>query len=239
MMSRIAAVLVCSALYALTARANVDKAPRVVKGWGALMQVVTAVERYVATGELSSVHNEDVMLASAISVLQTETRLASPAKQQELTGVLATFGRQIGDLHQAADAFDGPEAKIRLQKVLATYAQLKRFYGDDVLAPARRLASVWACPMHREVVGKSTDTCPKCAMALDQPVRIPLFSMGGVRAQHTVRASIRTPGPLEVGKEVKATLRLRQLTNAPLLITDLRVVHTERIHLLIVDARLA
>src|SRR6185369_1252020 len=53
-----------------------------------------------------------------------------------------------------------------------------------------------------------------------------------------VRAAIQTDAMLEVGKPIKGTLRLKQLTGAPVLITDLRVVHTERIHLLIIDPTL-
>jgi hypothetical protein len=65
-----------------------------------------------------------------------------------------------------------------------------------------------------------------------------MFSGGGTPAVHTVRATIQTDARLEVGKEVKGTLRLQQITGAPVLITDLRVVHTERIHLLIIDPSL-
>ncbi len=215
-----------------------EKAPPVVKGWGVLMQAVKAVEGYVTSGELSSVHNEDMMLSSAISVLLAEIERAAPGKQAAAAQALATLGQQIGDLHQAADAFDAATAKVRLQRLLATYAQLQRLYRQDVLAPARRLAAVWTCPMHPEVLGKSSDNCPKCGMVLDQPARIPLLFSGGVPAQHTVRASIRTDGPLEVGREARATLRLAQLTGAPILITDLRVVHTQRIHLLIINPSL-
>jgi hypothetical protein len=225
-------------LFTLATPAPADKAPALVKGWAVLMQAMRSVEKYVATGELSAIHNEDTMLSSALSVLRNETKLPSADKQNELGRVLAALGRQIGDLHQAADAFDAAESGVRLAKLRATYAELQHLYGEEVLRPARRLAEIWACPMHREVQGKSGDACPKCGMALDQPVRIPLFFSGGVPAEHTVRARIRTEGPLEIGNEVKGTLHLEQLTGAPLLITDLRVVHTQRIHLLVIDPSL-
>ena len=197
-----------------------DGAPPVVKGWGVLMQAVKAVEGYVGSGELSSVHNEDMMLSSAISVLRAETRRASPGRQEAAARALSTLAQQIGDLHQAADAFDAATAKVRLQRLLATYAELQRLYGQDVLAPARRLAAVWTCPMHPEVLGKSSDQCPKCGMVLDQPARIPLFFSGrSSGAAHRAREHSHRGPPGGRPARSRATLRLTQLTGAPILIT--------------------
>ena len=222
---------------AVAAAPNVNE--QTIKAWGQLLQVEKALERYVATSELSSIHNEDVTLRSAISVLDAEKKLFYPERQQAISALLVRFGREIADLHDAADAFDNPSTKARMKKVQATHQELKRLYPETILAAAGPLAARMGCPMHREVVGKDGDRCPKCGMELDQPVRIPLlFTGGGTPALHTVQASVRLDGPLERGKEVKATLRLKQMTGNPVIITDLRVVHTQRIHLLIIDASL-
>jgi hypothetical protein len=213
--------------------------PRVVKAWGVMFQVMDATDRYVATKELSSIHNEDGMLRAALSVLQTEKGAVVVDKRAVLEAALGTFGRQVADLHESADAFDQAKTEERLRAVKTTYNALTTLYPKDVLTQARTLADRSGCPMHRDVVGKPNGKCPKCGMELDQPIRIPLmFSGGGVPALHTVSASIQTDASLEVGKEVKGTLRLKQITGAPVLITDLRVVHTERIHLLIIDPSL-
>ena len=233
LLGAVAALLVTPA-----AGAAKDPLP-VVKAWGVMFQVMDATEKYVVTKELSSIHNEDATLRSAISVLQSDKSMVAADKRAAVDAALMTFGRQIADLHEAADAFDQPRTEARLKLVMATYAELTRAYGKDILTPARELADRSSCPMHREIVGKPNGKCPKCGMDLDQPIRIPLmFSGGGTPALHTVRAAIQTDASLEVGKEVKATLRLKQLTGAPVLITDLRVVHTERIHLLIIDPSL-
>lgn len=143
-------------------------------------------------------------------------------------------------MHATADAFDQQATAVHLKKLVASYENLQRFYSEQILASARRMAEKMTCPMHPDVVGKSTDMCPKCGMELDQPVRIPLLSSGGgAPALHTVEASVLTETPLEVGREVTARLRLKHLLyQAPILITDLRVVHTERIHLLLIDSSL-
>src|SRR4051812_3659135 len=128
--------------------------PRVVKAWAALMQAMTLVEESVATKELSAIHREDTALATAIAVLQGEIVPAGRDGRPELASALAAFGPQVGELHEAADAGDIGEAHVQLQKLLAVYARIKTFYPETVLAPARRLAETYACPMHRDVVGR-------------------------------------------------------------------------------------
>ena len=78
-------------LCGLLAASSVAAAPNVneqtIKAWGQLLQVEKALERYVATSELSSIHNEDVTLRSAISVLDAEKKLF-PERQQAISALL-------------------------------------------------------------------------------------------------------------------------------------------------------
>jgi len=93
--------------------------------------------------------------------------------------------------------------------------------------------------MHREVVGKRTDLCPKCGMALDQVSRI-LPSNSGFPSpgQQTVRASVSTSAPLTVGQPVAALLQLQKPNGDAVSPSDLIETHTKKIHLLIVDSSL-
>lgn len=212
--------------------------PRLVKGWAALMQGMTAVEQYIAVEEWSAMHNEESTLSTAVAVLQAETKPASAAAKQELAGTLTAFGRHAGDMHAAADVPDPKRVRLEAQKLVAAYARLRKLYGADVLGPAARLAAVYACPMHRDVTGKRGEACARCAMPLDQPVRIPLMFFG-VTPQNTVRAMASTDARLEIGRQAKGLLRLHQISGEPILTTDLRVVHTQRIHLLVADGSLS
>src|SRR3954452_17969429 len=104
--------LLVGALTALFLTAPVSAAPAakesplVVKAWGVMFQVEDLTEKYVATKELSSIHNEDATLRSALSVLQTEKSSIPLDKRAALDSLLLSFGRQLADLHEAADAFD-------------------------------------------------------------------------------------------------------------------------------------
>jgi hypothetical protein len=74
-------------------------------------------------------------------------------------------------------------------------------------------------------------------MKLDVPVRVAL-AFYGAPDYNTARARVRADQGLKVQCELKGTLRLSGPGGEPLLFTDLRVVHTQRIHLLLVDRTL-
>jgi hypothetical protein len=216
---------------------NPDQTPDAVKALAVFFQSMATIETYLRAGELSGVHSEDSSLVVAVSVLSRETAAARADARDQLRLTLREFGRRLGDLHAAADSGDLPKVDEHLKEVLATYAALKSCYEEDVLAQARRLAERYTCPMHPDVRGRTTEQCPRCGMDLDQPVRIPLFYFGGTPALQTVNAAIRAGGPVQAGQPLDAILKLTTF-GRPVLITDLRVVHTERIHLLVIDPSL-
>jgi hypothetical protein len=225
------------ALLVLATSIHAADTPRAVKALAALMQAMRSLEQFVGDGEWSSVHNEDASLGTAIGILR-EDASRTAATTPALTALLTAFGAQVGALHEAADAFAAADARARFRTLNATYTRILHTYGAQPLADARKLADVYACPMHRDVVGQRTDHCARCGMPLDQPVRVPLLYYGQSDGD-TVRARIRSDQPIQPGHEITATLQLSRWDNGgPILITDLRIVHTERIHLLLVDPSL-
>jgi hypothetical protein len=58
-------------------------------------------------------------------------------------------------------------------------------------------------------------------------------------SSETVRATIRTEAPLQADKPATAYLKLSRPSGEPVLISDLIEVHTEKIHLLIIDPSLS
>jgi hypothetical protein len=211
---------------------------RLLQGLGAFLQGVEELRAHVAAGELNAIHNEDETLGAAVSLLRTESRLATPALQQRLSESLTLFGQQLADVHQAADVPNVPETTRRLQTLLDTAARIRSVYRQDVLGSAQRLAGRYTCPMHRDVIGPRGANCAKCGMPLDQPLRIQL-SPRTAPPIHTVDAVIRSRARPEVGKPLDAMLHLAYMgSGSPVPPADLRVVHTERIHLLAIDASL-
>ncbi|HET6889143.1 MAG TPA: heavy metal-binding domain-containing protein [Candidatus Udaeobacter sp.] len=211
-----------------------------VKAWGILFQVMERFEEYVAGKALSSIHNDDATSSSAISILMSETKRNPSPGDDEANEKLLAFTRAVAALHAAGDAFDQSSSETELAKVRGTFTDMQRCYRSDVLEAARIVAHRFRCPMHPEVIGKKNDLCPKCGMPLDTLARLSPFVLpvGAVPAK-MIKASVETDEPLQVGVKAQARLYLRTLLGEPLLPTDLREVHTQKIHLLIVDQSLS
>ena len=210
----------------------------VIKAWAVLMQGIAAIQEYVQTAELSAVHSEDVPVSMALSFLDRERTSLQPDVRDRVSVELQVFRRKLSELHAAADAFDQLRATELLTEVRALYDATQRVYPQDVLAAASTLAQRHTCPMHPDVVGEKAGHCPKCGMKLEQPVRVPLYYSGGAPATQTVSADIRTMDALQPGRRVDGVLRMTSF-GKPVIETDLRVVHTEKIHLLIIDPTLS
>ena len=237
--------VVITLLVAVTGRlpaespAAATQPPPTVKAWGILFQVMERFEEYVAKKALTSIHNDDILSASAISILRTENQ-KNPSAQSESDSALLAFTREVAALHAAGDAFDQSGSETELDKVRTAFADMQKFYSSETLETARNVANRFRCPMHPEMVGKKNDLCPKCGMPLDTLARLSPFVLpeGAVPAK-MIKASVDTDEPLQVGVKAQAHLYLRTLLGEPVLPTDLREVHTQKIHLLIVDKSLS
>ena len=142
-------------------------------------------------------------------------------------------------LHLAADLNQQARSETELGQVLESFEKVKSFFAKQIVADAQVYLETFTCPMHRDVVGKRTDFCAKCGMALDQLSRIlpsdPAFPAAG---EQTVRATVSTGAPLTVGQPVSATLHLERADGDPVSFSDLIETHTKKIHLFIIDRSL-
>ena len=204
-----------------------------------LSEVVMELEHYVQSKDLSAIHNEDVILSAAANELLARADTIAPNQGADFKTSLMTFCSRVGALHLVADLNQQANAETELGKVLESFAKVKAHFSKEVIASAQVYLETFTCPMHRDVVGKRTDFCPKCGMPLDQVRRIlPANSGFPLPGEQTVRASISTAGPLSVGEPVTALLRLQRSNGDPVSPADLIETHTKKIHLLIVDSSL-
>ena len=148
------------------------------------------LEHYVQSKDLSAIHNEDVILSAAASELLTQADTIASNQSGDFKTSLTTFCSRVSALHLVADLNQQANAETELGKVLKSFSNVKAHFSKEVIASAQVYLETFTCPMHRDVVGKRTDFCPKCGMALDQLCRI-LPEVGLSSAgQQTVRASI-------------------------------------------------
>jgi hypothetical protein len=204
-----------------------------------LMQVVKQLDHYVKTKDLSSIHNEDMILSAALTGLLTKPDFVVPNRVEQFKADLTGFGQCVSALHLAADLSQQARSEAELRKVFESFERVKAYFPERVMAEARKSLDRCCCPMHRDVVGNRTDFCPKCGMELDQMIRILPFDSGFPNgSQQRVRASVRTAAPLTVGQPAAAYLQLGKANGEPVQLADLIETHTKKIHLLIIDTSL-
>jgi len=183
---------------------------------GMLWQAVMQLEHCVQSKDLSAVHNEDVILSAAARELLAQAHAIASSQSGDFKSSLAAFCSRVSALHLVADLNQQASSETELGKVLESFAKVKAHFSKDVVAQAQGYLDTFTCPMHRDVVGKRTDFCPKCGMPLDQVSRI-LPSNSGFPSpgQQTVRASVRTAAPLTVGQPIAALLQLQRPNGDP------------------------
>lgn len=204
-----------------------------------LSQVVMQIEQYVKNKDLSAIHNEDVILSAAATELLVQADSIKLGKGNDFKTSLTTFCSRVSTLHLVADLNQQTKAESELGKVQEAFSKLKGQFSKDVVAASQSYLEAFTCPMHRDVVGKRTEFCPKCGMPLDQLSRIlPPNSNFPLPGQSTVKASVTATEPLTVGQPASALLHLERPNGDPVLSADLIETHTKKIHLLIIDSSL-
>jgi len=204
-----------------------------------LWQVSKQLEHYVQGKDLSAIHNEDLILGAASNELFAQADAIAPGKGADFKTNLTTFCQLVSALHLAADLNQQARSETELGKVLDSFETVKAHFSKQIIAEAQVYLDTFTCPMHRDVVGKRTEFCPKCGMALDQVCRVLPPNAGfPLAGQQTVRMSVSTAAPLTVGHLVAALLQLQRPNGDPVSLSDLIETHTQKIHLFIIDGSL-
>ena len=204
-----------------------------------MMQSMSQFRHYIDTKDLDSIHNEDAIITAAVEQQLENPSGIVPTRLASFRGALTNLAQGVSQLHQAGDLHQHGNAERALRQVTKAFKTVESCFSESAVAAATELASRYTCPMHLEVVGKQGDTCPKCGMKLDQMIRILPSSMASQSgSSHLIHASVRTDGPLTVGKPVTAYLELRKPDGFPVTLSDLIETHTRKIHLLIIDSSL-
>jgi hypothetical protein len=207
-----------------------------VEALGMLVQVVSNLQEKVATKDLSSIHSEDMILnASLVALLQQANRM-EPSRGESFKAEISRFSQIVARLHLAGDTSQATKAAAEVQEVTRCFGSLESYFPQTTRDSARESALRFVCPVHSDVVGSRSETCPKCGARLDQMARIlPAFCGLPMPGKDALRATITTDKPVSVGQPVTGSLELTKADGATVYASDLLISHGERIHLLIVD----
>jgi hypothetical protein len=182
-----------------------------VTSFSMLLQVVKELENHVRAKDLGYVHNEDEILTAAMTDLMAQAETVTSGQSGTVKAALTALAQRVTALHIAADLGQQAQAELELDRVVESFAAVRRLFPEAVVVEAQKSVETFTCSNSG----------------------LPLAS------RQAVRASVRLTSPLAVGEPARAILRLEKTNGEPVLVTDLIETHTRKIHLLIVDPSLS
>lgn len=203
------------------------------EAWNIITQSLQNIRKDLDTNQLKEITPQVANCSPAIRLLQAD------AKKQGDQALDAQFEA----LYYSGDAIitatlekDSPADKARAAFVKheGAFKAVMGKYKPEVLA-----AQVYVCPMHPLERSLDPNTpCPKCAMKLIKR-RIPASTTYEKPGAPSMKLTATTDRPLKVGRSVTVTISLTKNDGTPVTRADLLVMHTQKIHLLIVDGSLS
>ena len=179
------------------------------QAWAVVKSVAETCNKAISTGNLKPIHEETEKADAALKYLQSAGGVPDADKKARADAALKQLLNLSGELHSAADANDATKSA----------QALKKFEGAMKLVEIQYPAE-----------------------ALKAPSDMGAMDHGGghmeMPAVATTKVSVTTADPLVVGKEARATVKLTKPDGTPMLLSDLKEAHTEKIHLLINDLSL-
>lgn len=204
------------------------------EAWDVIRQSVDNVGSLLETNQLKPIAFHIANCSPAVRRLQADLgdRPDREALHQKLQEMFVAGGQVI----VATRLKESPREKADEQYLLyrAKWDDIAEDYPTEV-----RSAAVYNCPMHpldRHL--KETDRCTICAMKLIRR-RIPSSTTYEKPGAASMTIKFTADPPLKPGVKSTVRAKLARLDGTPVTREDLLVMHTERVHLLIVDSSLA
>ena len=230
---RILAVVVCLA----AARADVAVPPNVLdpptapEAWNVIRLATANVERLLKEERLAEIQVQISLCSPALRRLAVE--VGPPERSAELKADSMRALSLINNLAIASAGKDRAGTNKAFDSLRAVIAKMAAQFDPKIVA-----TDISLCPMHPECVAPNATTpCEKCGMDMVKR-RIPYSFIFVPPGEPTMLLKASATGPLEAGKKAGIKVQIQRRDGTPVLINDLMVMHTQPIHLLIVDPSL-
>jgi hypothetical protein len=197
------------------------------EAWNALQLCAANVDKLVAESQWQEIPIQLSIMGQTARYFRGK----APGEAAEKWSELETIG--VVAIRAALDK-DGTQTKFRYQQYRDLLKQLEKLSDPKLVR-----APIYSCPMCRGVreLDQKKD-CFKCGMAL-VPRVIPASSVYNTPGEPSIVLTPQLNAPLVVGEPAGVRIKLsRKKDGEPVKPDDLLVVHTEKIHLLIVDETL-
>jgi hypothetical protein len=201
------------------------------EAWNVIRLATTNVEKLLQEGRLAEIAVQIAYCSPALRVLP---QMAGGAEKLQKVAPLSERALTLVNTLAKAAKDNNPGGAE------AVYANLHQTL--DAIAqhfdPKAVKADIFFCPMHPDfIAGAATTPCDKCGMHL-LTRRIPYSFIYMKPGEPTFRLTAQASAPAEAGKKLDVKIKLSKADGSPVRYSDLLVMHTQRIHLLIEEPAL-
>ena len=227
----IVAILFVQARADVAVPPNVLEPPTAPEAWNVIRLATANIERLLKEDRLAEIQVQVSLCSPAIRRLAMEN---TPPERSALLKSESVRGLQlINNLAIASTGKDREGSRKAFDALREVLAKMAAQFDPKIVA-----TDISMCPMHPECVAPNTTTpCEKCGMDMLKR-RIPYSFIYVPPGEPTMLLKATAAAPLEAGKKVDVKVRIQRRDGTPVLTKDLLVMHTEPIHLLIVDPSL-
>lgn len=229
--------LLCLLLAALPALADVAVPPRVLaplsaaEAWNVIRLASANVERLIR-------EERPLEVTSQISLLSPSLRIL--ARHPVKDGMEAMVERQTTQAFQLVNLIARDSMAENTTALTPAFASLKKALDEIATGfePAVVEGEIYHCLTHTDVLGTAGEKCPQCQQPL-QVRRIPYSFIHARPEQPGIKLMLITASPAKVGLETQLTLRLQDSSGTPIRESDLWLMHTQSVQLLITGPQFA
>lgn len=171
-----------------------------------------------------------------VSFMNTALRslAQSGAAPEAITKSNSAISR-AAELNKAVSTRNETAIRSSVEALRAIVSELESLFDPRIVK-----AEIYLCPMHPDVISDSDNSnrgCTKCGMTLI-PRRIPWSLTYMTPGKPSMKLEAVANAPIEAGRKTVVKIKLRHGDGAPVLPSDLLLMHSQRIHLLIQDPSL-
>ncbi|OAI56205.1 hypothetical protein AYO49_00960 [Verrucomicrobiaceae bacterium SCGC AG-212-N21] len=210
---------------------NIRDPATAVEAWNVLHLATANLEKLIAEPRLAEVSVQVSLCAPALRKVTAQA--PTPEQQQKFAEFTQRGFQALSSLVQASNVGNQKEAQAQLGKFHAVLDSLKPFFDDKTAAGV-----IYFCAMHPDVTSEGAYTpCAKCGMKLF-PRRIPHSFVFVPPGETTMKMEFAPDLKVTAGHPTHVRFKLLRRDGVPVMHRDLMTMHTQPIHLLIVDAAL-
>lgn len=205
--------------------------PRTIpEAWNVLRLSTANIEQLLRENRLAEIPDQASLCSPALRAI---ARLAPPAQRTAIAERTVRAETVVSTVAQSGTAGDRATAASAFAVLQADMHALAASFDPSAVG-----AEIYFCPMHPDFLNPDPAArCARCGMAL-QPRRIPYSFVYATPGEPTLHLALTVDPPLAADRASRVTLHLTQRGGSPVLESDLLMMHTRPIHLLIVDTAL-